>query len=235
MKYRTPQIAYEKYREDPARFFDDVIHAESSDESTLISASWPPSWTRYHYNLVENGIIRMLRGAGIELDESSQVLDIGIGTGHWLDFYREVLGASHIVGVDFSERAIERVGARLAHVTGTTLHHGDVCVPRPAWHDRFTVVNAIGVMFHIVDDDAWARAVHNIGRYLTDDGIAIVGGDFGEETRERGVMRRTRSIAAWRELLTSEGLQEHSLERYDWWAGADSGGITDNLLSFKRA
>lgn len=233
MKYATPELAYKKYREDPAAFFDDVIHAESSDETELISDGWPRSWSRYHYNLVENGIIRMLRSAGTDMS-SARVLDVGTGTGHWVDFYREVFRVPSITSVDFSERAVAEVAARTAGAPNVTIRRVDITKHEPDWDASFRVVNAIGVMFHIVDDQAWSRAIHHLATYLEPGGVAIFGGDFSDETRERGVMRRTRAIAEWREQLASAGLEEHALERYDWWAGADADGITDNLLAVRR-
>ena len=69
---------------------------------------------------------------------------------------------------------------------------------------------------------------------LKERGVLIIGGDFGATTQERGVMRKTRSLQEWRALATDLGMNVLEVKRYDWWAGADRGGLTDNLLALGR-
>ena len=64
---------------------------------------------------------------------------------------------------------IPEVEVRLADVTRPDFDLGE----------RFALVNAIGVMFHIVDDAAWERALRNVARHLEPGGRWIVGGQFG--------------------------------------------------------
>jgi hypothetical protein len=44
-------------------------------------------------------------------------------------------------------------------------------------------VSAIGVMFHIVDDSRWQRALAQLCKALKPEGLAFFGGDFGNSTR----------------------------------------------------
>lgn len=99
---------------------------------------------------------------------------------------------------------------------------------------QFDVVNAIGVIFHIVDDAKWENAIKNLFSLLKPEGILIVGGDFGNETKERGVMRKSRSLEMWLDLLNQLNGKVVAVKRYNWWAGADNNGITDNLLAIQK-
>jgi hypothetical protein len=100
-------------------------------------------------------------------------------------------------------------------------------------------VSAIGVMFHIVEDARWERAVANLAAVLKPGGLMFVGGDFGPRTRdvqfhavdrfeswsEHGrafaadgahrVNKRVRSLAAWHELASRRGLEIVDLVRAD--------------------
>ena len=93
----------------------------------------------------------------------------------------------------------------------------------------------IGVIFHIVCDKSWKQAISNLGTLLADhDSVLIVGGDFGNETVECGVMRKKRSLAEWDAMLNTLNLRRTGLKRYDWWGGADAGLLTDNLIAIAR-
>ena len=99
---------------------------------------------------------------------------------------------------------------------------------------RFDLINAIGIIFHIVDDDKWRKAIKNLVSLLKERGVLIIGGDFSDITQERGVMRKTRSLQEWQDLASSLGLNILEVKRYDWWAGADQGGLTNNLLALGK-
>ena len=105
---------------------------------------------------------------------------------------------------------------------------------RADFDDAFDVVNAIGVMFHIVDDERWKMAIGNIGRYLRKGGVAIIGGDFGPNTEELGVMRRTRSLALWESTLEEFGLEVCDTKLFDWAKGGINEGLKNNLLAFRH-
>ena len=43
----------------------------------------------------------------------------------------------------------------------------------------FELINAIGELFHIVNDEKWLSALKDLSNHLTEDGFMVVGGDFG--------------------------------------------------------
>ena len=196
------QEAYTEYRKDPKSFFEETIHSIAKDESALINPNWPRFWSKYHYNLVENGIMEILFESRINLKDGITVLDIGIGTGHWINFYLEHFNVSELWGVDFCEAPLSNLKKRLTK-TNVSLLQWDISIsiPEELMRKQFDIINAIGVMFHIVDDVKWKRAVGNLMRLTGEDGMIIVGGDFGEKTIERGVMRKNRSLQVWKNLF----------------------------------
>lgn len=231
--YATPEEAYTAYREAPHQFFE-RYHTDHFDERRLISPHWTWAWTKYHYNLVENGIIDALGALGDD-NETGDVLDIGSGTGHWIDFYAEYLAARSVTGTDFSQVAAGALQTRYAGRESLSVHRMDVCEHRADFDDSFDVINAIGVMFHIVEDERWREALENFGRYLRPGGHVIVGGDFGERTEELGVMRRVRSMEQWRATLDELGFEIVDVKRFDWAKGGINEGLKNNLLIFRHA
>jgi|tagenome__1003787_1003787.scaffolds.fasta_scaffold20986214_5 SAM-dependent methyltransferase len=185
-----------------------------------IRPGYSPLLTRYHYNAVENAVLECL--IGLELPESPHVLDIGSGAGHWIDFYRELFSAERVVGVELRSAVVQLLSESYATADGVTVVAADVSDPLPIEGD-FDIVNAIGVMFHIVDDERWRRALHNAAARLRPGGILIAGGQFGPITHDVGfayagspeggrrVLKRLRSRSEWRRAGRSAGLKQ---ERY---------------------
>ncbi|QDV05756.1 hypothetical protein Poly30_12580 [Planctomycetes bacterium Poly30] len=230
--YATPEEAYAAYREAPQTFFE-RYHEDHFDERSLISPDWTWYETKYHYNLVENGIIDLL-GRDSDRIQVGDVLDVGSGTGHWIDFYAKTMEARSVTGVDFSELSSQALARRYEAIESIRVDRMDITEHRPEFDGRFDLINAIGVMFHIVDDDLWRQAVGHFAGYLRPGGMAIVGGDFGPESQELGVMRRTRSLAMWEETLGAFGLEACGLKRFDWAKGGINPGLKNNLLAFRH-
>src|SRR5262249_2408377 len=129
-------------------------------------------------------------------------LDIGSGTGHWIDFFRDVLLVSQLVGVEITAKKSDFLRAKYAPQANGRILRADVV------EDSFTreliggpvdYVSAIGVMFHITDDDRWHAAVKNLAGVLKPDGLMFIGGDFGAETRNVQFHRRD-EFKNWREF-----------------------------------
>ena len=232
MLYTSKEQAYDAYRQSPSEFFEKYQELHR-DERELISPDWTWYETRYHYNLVENGIIDILREGG-EAVIGKRILDVGPGTGHWIDFYGRILEAKMIVGVDFSAVSVKRLKKRYSDDRSIRIFQGNIANHEPSWRRAFDIVNAIGVMFHIVDDEKWLRAIANICSYLAERGVAIIGGDFGDATEEAGVMRRLRSLRDWDAALEAVGGRRISLKRFDWFKGGVNPGLKNNLLAFSR-
>ena len=98
------------------------------------------------------------------------------------------------------------------------------------------MINAIGVAFHIVDDQRWRQALANMSALLAERGVLLVGGEFGRITqdvqfhsrdefadlaelmkpppeREVFVNKRLRSLRYWRSAAPEVGLRVRRVVR----------------------
>lgn len=193
-RVRGAQVPY-----DAKRFFESWHHAspESLSDANTIASARSALATRFHYNAVENSIIECL--AARVLPSPLRVLDVGSGAGHWIDFYLEVFGAEEVVGLEISEPAVRALERRYASAPVVTVVEADVAGPAFELGREFDVVNAIGVLFHIVEDERWERAVAALGRHLTPGGALVVGGQFGLVTRNVQ-FHRTDEFSSWEEF-----------------------------------
>ncbi|HXZ93905.1 MAG TPA: class I SAM-dependent methyltransferase [Burkholderiales bacterium] len=201
--------------------------AEFSDRMT-IGPAVKELHSRYHYNCVENSIIRALLRCHVK--EHPAVFDLGSGAGHWIDFYLGTFGASSVYGMDISKTCVARLRSKYAHMDRVSIAEGDITNKSSRPDRKFDIVNAIGVVFHIVDDALWLRALINMRDLLTDDGFIVVGGQFGMMTRnvqfhstdefkriedmraafpthEVRINKRIRSLARWKKAAIAAGLR----------------------------
>jgi len=218
---------------DAARFFESFYLAGGrgvSDAST-VSPTDDALTSRYHYAVTEKALIECLALHGAA--RGGTLLDVGSGAGHWVDFYRQLLSPSRIVAVDIARPSVEALARRMTDAPEVTVRLADVTARDFELGERFGLISAIGVMFHIVDDEAWERALRNLARHLEPRGRWIVGGQFGWVTANvqfhgtddfsswgdaatrgaRLVNKRIRSLRRWRRAATAAGLRLVAVHR----------------------
>jgi len=206
--------------------------------------------SRFHYNATENSIIRAVlrrEPAGgmtaavwrfVQERRGRRLLDIGSGTGHWIDFFRQLFRVAKVVGIELAPQMADRLREKYAGDAAVAIHALDVSDDRFALiGERFDLISAIGVMFHIIDDDRWRQAIANLAGTLEPGGVMIVGGDFGTDTRnvqfhasdhfeswneqsaspaaKNRVNKRVRSLADWHKAAADHGLAIADLVRSD--------------------
>lgn len=165
-------------------------------DATAMQPGHSPLRTRYHYNAVENAILEALIPS--PPPKSFSVLDVGSGAGHWVAFYRDALGAGSVLGVEISTPAVEGLRERFAGAAGVEFVDADVSAEGFTLEQKFDVINAVGVLYHVVDDEAWRRAVANLGRHLAPGGALVVGEQFPAVSLDAG-FHRSDHFSSWEE------------------------------------
>ena len=218
-----------------ARYFDSYYKAagEFSDRIT-IGPAVSALHSKYHYNSVENSIIRGLLRCRVK--ENPAVFDLGSGAGHWIDFYRDTFGAPYVCGLDISKTCVDKLRNKYVHADDVSIVEGDITDKSFRLDRKFDIVNSIGVVFHIVDDRLWLQALINMRDLLNDDGFMIVGGQFGMITQnvqfhstdefenpedmrrssaggEVRINKRIRSLRRWKKAARMAGLRVKVLVR----------------------
>lgn len=140
-----------------------------------------------------------LVGDGSESRAPLRVLDAGCGKG-W--FARAMARFGHRVdGIDISEAAIEECREQ---ATGQDEYA--VCALsdwRPPY--LYDVVYSVDVLFHVMDDDAWAASVRNLASLVRLGGRLILS-DHGSDTdRTWSDYQRTRGLPRYRALIDPMG------------------------------
>jgi SAM-dependent methyltransferase len=190
------------------------VEGEPSDRMTIGRVTELES--RFHYNATENSILRALARleppppqamsrAWTELQRrrNLRLLDVGSGTGHWVDFFRHVLLVQDAVAVEITRQMAEHLRRKYAGDPGVTVLEADVVQEDLLERigDPVDYVSAIGVLFHIVDDARWERAMAHLAAALRRGGLLFVGGEFGARTSDVQFHGQDR-FESWREFQT---------------------------------
>ncbi len=233
---------------DEQKFFQSFYKANTRGAANDRTTIGPVSdiECRFHYNAVENAIIRavvrrepppepqaveafrMLRAR-----QGLRLLDVGSGAGHWVDFFREVLLVRHVIATEINEQMAKHLEAKYAGNPDVTVLCEDIVVEtfvaRVLELGAVDYVSAIGVMFHIVDDERWRRALLHLSQVLKPGGLAFFGGDFGSSTRNVQ-FHASDEFSSWKEFKTAgnEGAMKvnkrvRSLK--DWIAACREAGL----------
>lgn len=127
---------------------------------------------------------------------AAEVLDVGSGTGFYLDAWRQ-LGARRVTGLDLTEAAAARLRERFPDLL---VLRADISAGPPELPGPVDAVSAMDVLFHVVDDAKFAAALANVFAVLRPGGVFLWSDGFlhGRERRARHVV--------WRRLADSEGM-----------------------------
>lgn len=220
--YRTRgrRIPYDAQVAWNARYREAVAEG-GIDDMTTITRRADPRKARYHYNAVENAILEW--ALRTPLPDRPAILDVGSGAGHWVDFYRSVFDARRVVALEFAAPAAAVLRSKYARESDVSVAEIDVSGDLELG-ERFEIVNAVDVLFHVVDDGRWRRAVENLAQHLAPGGHLVIVGNvsrvhydtgFRAPDAERGepvspdvvmVTKRIRSLHQWKACGREAGL-----------------------------
>jgi SAM-dependent methyltransferase len=232
-------------------FYRSGIRGQPADRMTIGQIT---DWeSRFHYNCVENAIISAVARRSppppsmmvetwrmLQKRRSYRLLDVGSGTGHWIDFFRQVFLIGQAVGVEITESMSTYLREKYADCPDVKIVQTDIADNRldGAFEgDRFDYISAIGVMFHLVEDSRCQTALAHFAELVGDEGLIFITGDFGASTRNvqfhkydefqtwnaqqqsdtsggtRRVNKRLRSLAQWHQMAWSVNLRIVDLVR----------------------
>jgi SAM-dependent methyltransferase len=130
-----------------------------------------------------------------------RVLDVGCGTGFFTAYY--LARGALVTGVDIAPTSIERLRVRhpearflLADVSEATLE------------ERYDVVNAFDVLYHLTDESRWRRALDTLALAVAPGGLLLATDTFPPRGTGAGQAEhnRMRPLSRYAEVLEPAGL-----------------------------
>lgn len=220
---------------DDTKWWDDAFYTDGVSDRQTISREKSAITAKYHYTSLELNILRHLRNNGKNVHQMD-VLDIGSGSGHWIEFYR-VLGASKITGVDISYSSFKYLMDKYATNSNVEIYQGKALEAVKHLDRQYDIANAVGVMFHIVDDIEWRDTIQAVANALKDGGLFIIGGHFGlldglnvQIDKDSGINKRLRSKRRWVHTLKEAGFRDIKVYRNNAYLWINDSLPENNLL-----
>jgi 2-polyprenyl-3-methyl-5-hydroxy-6-metoxy-1,4-benzoquinol methylase len=153
---------------DVAQYWEDRLNKDYSLAS-VGRLNWGPLYNRFAYSIRRRIFLRSLRTFGKDF-ENADVLDIGTGTGFYVERWKE-LGVRSITGADLTEAAVKRLREKFP---SETFHQLNIGKPISGIEsEQFDFVSMMAVLYHIVDDEQYETAFKNIYSLLKPGGLFV--------------------------------------------------------------
>jgi 2-polyprenyl-3-methyl-5-hydroxy-6-metoxy-1,4-benzoquinol methylase/Tfp pilus assembly protein PilF len=166
------------------------------------------AYNRFMYRLRKWRLAARLSELQIE-PSGKRILDIGSGTGFFLEFWKAYNPAS-LEGLDITDTSVARLRERFSDLP---IHHADISCPGITLPGPYDVISAFDVLIHVVDDEAFARALENIAGLLAPNGYAIITDGCTQEPYTRNSEHyRARTEAEYRAHFERLGLSVVTVE-----------------------
>jgi SAM-dependent methyltransferase len=155
------------------------------------------AYNRACYALRREVLDRALREAAFD-PRGRSVLDVGCGVGFFTAYYLE--RGARVTGIDIAPTSIERLRAR--HPEARFIL-GDVS--EVALEQRFDLVNAFDVLYHVVDEARWDQALRHLAAAVAPGGLLLVTDTFSA-LPGLAAHNRMRPLERYRAILEPAGL-----------------------------
>ncbi len=139
---------------------------------------------------------------------NTRFLEVGCGIGFYTEYARQH-GIADYVGLDITSKSISNLREAYPQFR---FCQADISCTEIYLDGEFDIVLAADVLFHIVDDDAFRQALHNIASRIKPNGLFIVSDVFPPKTLQTSVHVRSRALEDYAASLSSDGVHPLHLE-----------------------
>lgn len=165
---------------DPKEYWEERFRARDVSLGTVGYIALGEPFNRWMYR-VRGRVFRRAFDECVPQRGVHSVLDVGTGSGFYIERWREA-GAGHILGWDLTDTSVEKLKGRFPTVQFQTRDISADSRMCPA--DSIDAISAFDVLFHIVDDKRFAKAIKNMYGMLRPGGLLIFTDNFVPEKKQ---------------------------------------------------
>ncbi|KYK28215.1 MAG: class I SAM-dependent methyltransferase [Theionarchaea archaeon] len=161
-------------------------------------------YNKWMYRVRKYVFIRQLRHlSGLT---SADILDIGSGTGFYIERWKQI-GIKSVTGSDITSVSVNELKKRFPDSKFYQIDIGDAVTHSK----KYDMISAFDVLFHIVDDNRFEKALQNIHSLLKPGGYFVFSDNFLHGLPERATTQVSRSLKDITETLEKTGF--HIIKR----------------------
>ena len=189
-----------------------AVH-ERDDLSAVGQSALPDGINRWLYRALARNLRRFVGRHRLARPAPARVMDVGAGTGYWVEFWRG--RGSRVDGVDIVPLAVERLNER--HGESGRFWVADIAEPGSLGGESYDIVTCLNVLLHVTQDDAFERALRNVAGAVAPGGHLLLAepilkGAAPETPYNPDKHSRARSLATYAAQLQAAGLELVALE-----------------------
>jgi SAM-dependent methyltransferase len=161
-------------------------------------------YNNWMYKIRRHVVLRKMKSLHIDFTKMN-VLDVGSGVGFYIDLWKE-LGARRVIGIDITNVAVNNLKRKYPT---EEFYAADIGDDRVISFDnqKFDIVSAFDVLFHIVDDNRHNQAIQNIHSVLKPNGFFIFSDNFIHGDVVRSSYQVSRPLCTIENVLTRNGFE----------------------------
>jgi 2-polyprenyl-3-methyl-5-hydroxy-6-metoxy-1,4-benzoquinol methylase len=150
------------------------------------------------YRAKSRALESALRGVSLA---GKSVLDVGSGVGYFVQWYSD--RDANVTGIDIAENAVQDLRRRFRG----EFYVMDISRPQPHAPAEYDIVNTWDVMYHIVDDDGFGRALRFLAEQVRPGGLLLVTDRLGGSSdRQAAAHVRMRCLETYQKVLQPLGM-----------------------------
>jgi SAM-dependent methyltransferase len=159
------------------------------------------SFNEWMYRVRKHVFRRLMNSLHLDL-KNTTVLDVGSGTGFYIDLWKR-LGVQSVTGVDITQTAVDNLKRRFPE---NRFYQADIGTSLP-WTDTYGAITAFDVLFHIVSDENFSAAIRNCYQALQPNGVFIFSDNFLHRPRVELEHQVSRSLDDIQRVVTDAGFR----------------------------
>jgi SAM-dependent methyltransferase len=171
-------------------------------------------YNEWLYKAHGRALEKVLKEYEIDLS-SARFADLGCGTGYFIDYFVN-RGVKRPAGLDITEIAIGKMEERYPD---GEFRVGDLSAENLPLKGPFDVVTCFAVLYHIIDDNSFKRAIENAAGLVAPGGYLLISDYFKRRPAKRTPATHfySRSADVFREELEKYGLEILEIAPIYFW------------------
>jgi len=157
------------------------------------------------YKIRRNVFLRKMKSMHFDFT-SSDVLDIGCGTGFYVDLWNK-MGVRSVTGIDITNIAVRSLKNKYP---AQKFYRADISNQEDIENlntKKYDIVSAFDILFHIVDDNRYENAIRNIHSMLKPKGIFVFSDNFVHGPAISSTYQVSRSLSYIEKTLVENGFE----------------------------